>query len=226
MVSSYPYARVRAGRAAATVVPRSLLWMVGGLLTTLLVATGVAATLPAWLPFYSGWGPAVLVIAELALVWYLAARLQAGAMAPAEARWLFLLYAASVGFLIAPALVAVPTAVAPAVLVSAGMFAAAALWGRATGVDMRPLSTFLFMALVGLMLAMVGNAFLAHGAISFWIALAGVLLFSGLTAYDMQRIRWLGLTADGGEILGALVLYLDFLNIFLFVLTLFSGRRR
>jgi FtsH-binding integral membrane protein len=210
----------------ASVVPRSLLWMVGGLLTTLLVSLGVLATLPMWVPFYSGWGPVVLVIAEFALVWYLTARLQAGRIAPAEAKALFLLYAASLGFVLVPAIAAAPTAVLPALLVSAGMFGAAAAWGYATGADMQPLGTFLFMGLVGLLLAMVVNAFLAHGALTFWVSLAGVLLFSGLTAYDVQRIRHMGLAGDGAAILGALALYLDFVNLFLFVLTLFTGRRR
>lgn len=213
-------------RRAANVVPRSLMWMVGGLLTTLVVALIVAATLPTWLPFYSGWGPFVLVLAEFALVWYLTARLRSGAMAPAEGKTLFLLYAATVGIIIVPALASAPGAVVPALLIAAGMFAATSIWGYATNVDMQPIGTFLFMALIGLLLAIAVNVFLVHGALSFWISLVGVLLFSGLTAYDVQRIRHLGMAGDGAAILGALALYLDFINMFLFVLTLFSGRRR
>lgn len=213
-------------RRAVNVVPRSLMWMVGGLLTTLVVALIVAATLPTWLPFYSGWGPFVLVLAELALVWYLTARLRSGAMAPAEGKALFLLYAATVGIIIVPALASAPGAVVPALLIAAGMFAATGIWGYATSVDMQPIGTFLFMALIGLLLAIAVNVFLVHGALSFWISLVGVLLFSGLTAYDVQRIRRFGMAGDGAAILGALALYLDFINMFLFVLTLFSGRRR
>ncbi len=225
MYSTYPRPWVDED-GGTSVVPRSLMWMVAGLLTTLLVAVGVTATLPTWMPFYSGWGPLVLVLAEFALVWYLSSRLRAGAMAPAEAKALFLLYAASLGFVLVPALVSAPGAVAPALLVSAGMFAAAGIWGFATRVDMQPFGTFLFMTLVGLMLAMLANAFLAHGAMTFWVSLIGVLLFSGLTAYDVQRIRRMGMVGQGAAILGALSLYLDFINMFLFVLTLFTGRRR
>lgn len=225
MYSIYPQQWI-SEEGAAAVVPRSLMWMVGGLLTTLLVALGVAATLPTWIPFYSGWGPMVLLIAEFALVWYLTAKLRRGAMAPAEAKALFLLYAASVGFVIVPVLVSAPGAVVPALLVSIGMFAAASLYGYTTRVNMQPIGTFFFMAIIGLMLAMVVNAFLAHGALSFWVSLLGVLLFSGLTAYDIQRIRNYGMAGAGAAILGALALYLDFINMFLFMLTLFSGRRR
>ena len=207
-------------------VARSLGWMVTGLLITLAAALGVTATLSFWLPFYRGFGPWLLLLGEMALVWYLTARLRAGALEPAAARGLFLLYAASLGLLLAPALLAAPGAVVPAALVSAGMFGAAALWGATTPADLRPWGTFLFMALIGLMLAMLVNALLVHGAMGFWISLGGALLFSGLTAYDLQRIRRFAPLGEDGAILGALSLYLDFINLFLFVLTLWSGRRR
>ena len=218
--------QVSAERAGVSVVARSLIWMMVGLLTTFLASLGVLATLPTWVPFYSGWGPLVLVLAEFALVWYLTSRLRANAIAPGEAKALFLVYAASLGFVLVPALAAAPGAVLPALLVSSGMFGAAGLWGYTTRADMRPMGTFLFMGVVGLMIAMLVNAFLAHGALTFWVSVIGVLLFSGLTAYDVQRIRNMGYYGDGAAILGALALYLDFINLFLFVLRLMSGRRR
>ena len=221
--SAYPqdWVRPRGG-----VVARSMLWMAVGLVVTLAVAAAITATLRTWLPFYTGWGPLVLAAGEVALVWYLSSRLRRGTIAPAEGRALFLLYAASFGVLIVPALVAAPGAVAPALLLSAGTFTAAGLWGAVTRTDMRPLGTFLFMALVGLLLAMVINALLVHGAMTFWVSLAGVLLFSGLTAYDVQRIRRMAWAGEGASILGVLALYLDFANLFLFWLMLRGGRRR
>lgn len=223
--SAYRRPLVREG-AGASVLPRAMLWMAFGLLATFAAAAGATAALPAFLPFYRGWGPLVLALAEVALVWYLSSRLSAGTIAPAEGRALFLLYAASLGFLLVPALVSAPATVAPALLISAGTFTAVGLWGALTGVDLQPAGTFFLMAIVGLLLAMLANAFLVHGAISFWVSLGGVLLFSGLTAYDVQRIRRLGPAGDGAAILGALALYLDFVNMFLFVLTLLGGRRR
>jgi FtsH-binding integral membrane protein len=223
MYSAYPRDWVR---PQGGLVAKSMLWMAAGLVVTLAVAAAITATLRTWLPFYTGWGPLVLALGEIALVWYLSSRLQRGTIAPAEGRALFLLYAASFGVLIVPALVAAPGTVGPAVLLSAGTFTAAGLWGAATGVDMRPLGTFLFMALIGLLLAMAVNALLIHGALTFWISLAGVLLFSGLTAYDVGRIRGLGWAGEGAAILGALTLYLDFANLFLFWLMLLGGRRR
>lgn len=215
-------------RSGVSIVARSLLWMMLGLLMTLLASLAVLATLPVWMGFYSSrWGPMVLLIAELALVWYLSARLRSGAMAPAEGKALFLLYAASLGIVLVPAVAAAPGAVLPAMAETAGMFGAAGLWGYLTHADMRPLRTALFMGLVGLLIAIVVNSLFLHGALALWISIGGVLLFSGLTAYDIQRIRRMGSTAgDGAAILGALALYLDFINMFLFVLRLGTMRRR
>jgi FtsH-binding integral membrane protein len=223
---SYPRQVVAEQGAGTSVVARSLLWMVAGLLTTCAISLIVLRTLPAWMAFYSGWGPLVLVIAEFALVWYLSARLRNNAIAPGEAKALFLVYAASLGVVLVPLLAGVGAALVPALLVSAGMFAAVGIWGYTTRTDMRPMGTFLFMAVIGLLLAMLINAFLAHGALTFWVSVIGVLLFSGLTAYDVQRIRHMGFAGDGAAILGALALYLDFVNLFLFVLRLMTGRRR
>ena len=151
-----------------------------------------------------------------------------------------LVYAASLGAVLVPALAAAAGAVLPALLAGSGMFGAAGVWGYVTHSDMRPLGTALFMGVVGLFIALIGNGLLAHAALSFRISAAGVLLFSGLTAYDIRRIgasahrrigasahRRIGVYGGGGAaILGALALYLDFLNLFLLALQFMTGRRR
>jgi FtsH-binding integral membrane protein len=162
--------------------------MMGGLLTTALVAVVVLATLPVRVPFYSSWGPLVLILAEFALVWCLTSRLRANAIASGEEKALLLVYAASLGAVLVPALAAAAGAVLPALLAGSGMFGAAGVWGYVTHSDMRPLGTALFMGVVGLFIALIGNGLLAHAALSFRISAAGVLLFSGLTAYDIRRI--------------------------------------
>jgi len=211
---------------ARSAVVGALGWMVAGLGATAATALLVLASLPLWRPLYTGWGLFVLLAAELALVWYLSSRLAARAMAPAEAKVLFLLYAISLGFVVAPVVALAPGAAAAALLVAAGTFAAAAAYGALTETDLQPLGTFLFMAVVGLLLALVVNALLLHGALTFWVSLLAVVLFSGLTAYDLQRLRRWGVVGEDGAILGALSLYLDFVNLFLFVFTLFTGTRR
>jgi uncharacterized protein len=117
-------------------------------------------------------------------------------------------------------------------LVAAGMFGAIALYGYTTKRDLTGLGPILLMALVGLIIASVVNIFVG-GSTLYWITTyAGVIIFSGLTAYDMQKIKRYGEAASGGEeaeerraIQGALALYLDFINLFLFLLRIFGTRR-
>ncbi|HVO04230.1 MAG TPA: Bax inhibitor-1/YccA family protein, partial [Candidatus Cybelea sp.] len=111
------------------------------------------------------------------------------------------------------------------------MFLATSLYGYTTKRDLTSMGSFLFMGLIGLLIAMVVNMFLASSALGFAISVIGVLLFTGLTAYDTQKIKEMYYEGDGYEvarkksILGALSLYLDFINLFLFLLQ-FMGNRR
>lgn len=111
------------------------------------------------------------------------------------------------------------------------MFASLSAWGYTTKRNLGAMGTFLFMGLIGLIVAMVVNIFLQSSAMSFAISVIGVLIFAGLTAWDTQKIKegYYNVSHDGelakkGAIMGALSLYLDFLNMFLFMLRLFGNR--
>lgn len=112
------------------------------------------------------------------------------------------------------------------------MFASLSAWGYTTKKDLSAMGTFMFMGLIGLIVAMIANIFLQSSAISFGISVLGVLIFAGLTAWDNQRIKegfyqvaGNAELASKSAIMGALSLYLDFINMFLFLLRLFGGGR-
>ncbi len=120
-----------------------------------------------------------------------------------------------------------------AFVVTAGMFGAMSLYGMLTKRDLTSMGSFMFMGLIGIVLASVVNMFVKSSALSFGISIIGVFVFVGLTAYDTQKLKYMGETmplGDGtairrGTILGALTLYLDFLNLFLMLLRLFGSSR-
>ena len=112
---------------------------------------------------------------------------------------------------------------------AAGIFGAAALYGAVTGRDMTSLGGLLFAGLIGVVIASFANIFIGGGALSFWIGIVGTLLFTGLTAFDVQRIRngrmpWIRST-ENASVIGALALYLDFVNLFLMLLRVTGSRR-
>jgi uncharacterized protein len=146
---------------------------------------------------------------------------------------LFLLYAALNGVIFAFVFeLYTRESIFTAFLITAGMFGAVAVWGYTTKRDLSRLGTVLFMALIGLILATIVNVFVG-GSTLYWITTyAGVVIFAGLTAYDMQKLKAYAGAGEGGEdqeqrraIQGALALYLDFINLFLYLLRIF-GRRR
>ncbi len=149
------------------------------------------------------------------------------------ATMLFLLYAALNGFTLSVVLLAFTTASVVGAFVATGaLFGAMSIIGYTTHVDLSKFGTFLMMALIGLLIAMVVNIFISSGPLDLIISVIGVLLFTALTAYDTQRISRMAAQMDAqGEagaklgIFGALKLYLDFINMFLFMLRLI-GRRR
>jgi len=204
-------------------------WMFVGLSLTALVAFGVAASPDLLAILFHNpllfWGA---IIAEFILVFALSSRVQN--MAPAVATGFFLLYAALNGLTLSLVLLAYTGAsVAGTFVITAGMFGAMALYGATTRRNLAGMGAYLFMALIGLILASVVGWFWHSSVLQIVISVAGVLIFTGLTAYDAQRLKTMALSQPGDRttsytIVGALALYLDFLNLFLFLLQLF-GRR-
>lgn len=175
----------------------------------------------------------VLLIAELGVVFFLSARIHA--MQPATATTLFLVYAGLNGITLSPILLAYTAAsVAKAFLVTAGMFGAMSAYGLLTKRDLTNMGSFLMMGLFGLIIAMVVNMFLGSQMMDFVVSVLGVIIFAGLTAWDTQRFKTMGETMPGaanaglvrkGSIMGALSLYLDFINLFLFLLRFMGAAR-
>jgi uncharacterized protein len=176
----------------------------------------------------------LLIIAQFALVMVISAGIRK--LSATAALGLFFVYAASMGLtlgVIVWAYLQTPggsTAVASAFLSASAMFGAAAIYGGVTKRDLTKLGGILFMALIGLIVAMVVNIFLGSSQINFVISILGVVIFTALTAWDVQRISRGELAAvtgsqEKGAVLAALSLYLDFINLFLFMLRLFGGNR-
>ena len=169
-----------------------------------------------------------LVIAELGLVFYLSAR--ASSMAPGRAAGIFALYSALNGVTLSVVLLAYTgESVVTTLVVTAGMFAALALFGSTTRRSLAGAGQFFMMGLVGLILASIVGMFWHNDTLQFLISVVGVIVFTGLAAWDAQRLRQMALALPEGQvggyaIVGALSLYLDFVNLFLMLLR-FTGRR-
>jgi len=205
-------------------------WMAVGLGLTAMVAFAVAGS-PELLRVLVGnrlvfFG---LVIAELGLVFYLSAR--ADRLAPGTAAGLFALYSALNGVtLSAILLVYTGESVTMTFVVTAGMFGALALFGSTTKRSLAGAGQFFMMGLVGLILASIIGMFWHNDALQFLISVVGVIVFTGLTAWDAQRLKQMALALPAGQagsyaVVGALSLYLDFINLFLMLLR-FTGSRR
>ncbi len=144
----------------------------------------------------------------------------------------FMAYAVINGIWLTPVLlIYTSTSVATTFFVCASMFLATSLFGYTTKRDLTGMGSFLFMGLIGLIIASLVNIFLGSPAMAFAISAIGVLLFTGLTAYDTQKIKEMYWEGDGHEIarkksiMGALTLYLDFINLFIFLLQFLGNRR-
>jgi FtsH-binding integral membrane protein len=205
-------------------------WMAIGLGLTALVAFAVAGSADLQrllignrLVFFA------LVIAQLGLVFFLSAR--ADRLAPGTAAGLFTLYSALTGITMSVILLAYTgESVAMTFVVTAGMFGALALWGSTTKRSLAGAGQFFMMGLIGLILASVLGMFWHNDALQFLISVVGVIVFTGLTAYDAQRLKQMALALPDGQVgsyavVGALSLYLDFINLFLMLLR-FTGSRR
>ena len=207
-------------------------WMTLALAITALTAYGVASTPALLTAIYTSkvlfWG---LIIAELGLVFYVSARIQR--LSLSTATLLFILYSIINGATLAFIFALYSTSIiVQTFVVTAGTFGAMAVYGYFTKKDLTSWGRLLLMALIGLIIAGVVNIFLHNSTMDLIISGIGVLVFVGLTAYDSQKIKQMllmqedmGETAQKVALMGALSLYLDFINLFLYLLRIF-GRDR
>jgi uncharacterized protein len=205
-------------------------WMFAGLLITAGTAMVVASSETLIRIFLHN--PIMLfgtIIAQLVLVFYLSARVQK--MQPTSAAGLFLAYSALTGITSSVVLLVYTGAsIVSTFIVTAGMFGATAFFGTVTKRSLAGLGQFMFMGLIGLILASIVGIFWHNDALQFLISVVGVLVFTGLTAWDAQRLKQMAVALPDGRVgafavVGALSLYLDFINLFFFLLR-FTGSRR
>jgi uncharacterized protein len=209
-------------------------WMALGLGLTGLVAFFVAGS-PTLLQFIVGntlifFG---LIIGQLALVFTISSRVHK--MEASTATNLFILYAALNGATLSVIFIAyTASSIASTFFICAATFGVCSIYGMTTKRDLTSLGGFLFMGLIGIIIASVVNIFLRSSAVSMLVSYIGVFIFIGLTAYDTQKLKTMALTQPEGldagvirkgSILGALSLYLDFINMFLFMLYIFGDSR-
>lgn len=208
-------------------------WMTCGLLLTAFVSWYAAHT-PAIINFIFSsqivfFG---LIIAQLGLVFVISGMVNR--LSGAAATGLFMLYSALTGLTLSSIFIAYTySSIASTFVVTAGMFGAMSLYGYTTKRDLSGFGSMLFMGLIGIVLASLVNIWLKSPALMWAITYIGVLVFVGLTAYDTQKLKAMGeqLNPDDKDsfrkyaIVGALTLYLDFINLFLMLLRIFGNRR-
>lgn len=210
---------------------RTYLWM-----TLALLVTGVTAFVTANSPaiqsliFGNSWTWLVLIIVQFGVVIALSAAISK--MSPIVATIVFFLYAALTGVVFSVLVFSyTATSIASTFVVTGGLFGIMAIYGLTTHRDLTAVGTLGFMALIGIILMSLVNIFLRSETVYWIISIVGVLIFVGLIAYDNQKLRRMATQVDANSdqgqkasILGALALYLDFINLFLFLLRL-MGRR-
>ncbi len=225
------YGGAAVARQTNTVMKRVYVRMFIGLLVSAFCALGIASS-PAALNFVFGnaimrWG---ILIAMFAMAFIIPARLDK--MSSGTVLVLFLVYSALMGTWLSAIFLAYKmSAIVATFFITAGTFGAMTVYGYFTKADLTKMGSFLMMALFGLIIAMVVNLFLHSGTMSYIISIVGVLIFTGLTAWDTQQVKQLAAAnlepalADKLATMGAMNLYLDFINLFLFILRIFGGSR-
>ncbi|QTA92518.1 Bax inhibitor-1/YccA family protein [Desulfonema magnum] len=206
-------------------------WMAVGLGLTALVAFVVASNMTLLKMMYSV--RFLLIIGELALVFILAGRIHK--MEASTATALFLFYSALNGATLSVIfMVYTMSSIASTFFVCALTFTACSIYGMVTKRDLTSVGGFMFMGLIGIIIASLVNLFIQSSAMTMIISYLGVFIFIGLTAYDTQKIKAMALSQPAGldaavvrkgAIMGALTLYLDFINMFLFLLHILGGGR-
>ena len=204
-------------------------WMASGLLITAVVAYVVANSMELLLfSFQYRW---ILFIAQLGLVFVLAGRINT--LSHSAATGMFLIYSALMGMTLSGILVIYTSeSIASVFAITAGTFGGMSLYGYTTKRDLSGMGSMLFMALLGIIIASFVNFFLRSEGLMWLLTYAGVLIFVALTAYDTQKLKKMAEQFAGDEeatkkfaIFCALTLYLDFLNLFLYLLRIFGKRR-
>ncbi|MEE1233367.1 MAG: Bax inhibitor-1/YccA family protein [Phocaeicola sp.] len=208
-------------------------WMTMALAITGLVAMYMAKSLTLLqMILGSSFGMWGLLIAEIGLVWYLSARIRQISFTTATV--LFIIYSILNGATLSVIFLAyTASSIANTFFITAGTFAATGIYGYVTKKDLSSLGSLCIMGVIGLIIATVVNIFLASDALTMVISYIGVALFVGLTAYDTQKIKRLLLSNDMEvneetqkiALLGALTLYLDFINLFLYLLRILGDRK-
>ena len=227
--SSFASAEVRDARVTAF-LSKVYGWMFLGLLltagTAVVVASSPALIETLILNRILFW---ILLFGQLGLVFYLSARVDK--VSPVTAAGLFLLYSAMVGVTSSVIfLIYTGASIVSAFVIAAGMFGAMAVFGTFTKRSLAGVGQFMFMGLIGLLIAMVVSIFWFNDVLMFVINVIGVVVFTGLTAWDAQRLKQMAVVLPDGRVgsyavVGALSLYLDFINLFFFILRLMGGRR-
>ena len=207
-------------------------WMTAGLAITGFMAFYISNS-PAMMNIIFGNAiiPIALIITQIGLVFWLATRVMQ--MSASKATGVFMLYAGLTGITFSAIFMAYTTAsIFSTFLVTAGTFGAMSLYGYTTKKDLTSWGSFLFMGLIGIIIASLVNMFMQSSMMHMIITYAGVLIFVGLTAYDTQKIKEMNILGNEGTeedtkeaIRGALTLYLDFINLFLMLLRLMGDRR-
>ena len=201
-----------------------------GLALTGLVAFFVASTPALYQPIFGTPLKWVVMLAPLGFVFFLSAKIQT--MSTSAAQITFWLFAGVMGLSMASIFLAFTGAsIARVFFITAGTFGAMSLYGYTTKRDLTAWGSFLFMGLIGIIIASLVNIFIASSALQFAISVIGVIVFVGLTAYDTQQIKSMYYEGDGADVMtkktvmGALRLYLDFINLFIMLLQLFGQSR-
>jgi FtsH-binding integral membrane protein len=218
-------------RPSAELAQRLLTHAFGWMFAGLLLTAGVAAVVQGseTLTRFALQWILLLIIGQLALVFIISGAINR--LSATTALGLFFVYAATLGVTVGLVVQAYTGAsVTTAFLSASAMFGAAAVYGAVTKRSLAKLGGILFMGLIGLFVAILINAFLGNDRVSWIISIVGVVLFTALTAYDVQRIQNGDIAAatgslEKGAVIGALHLYLDFINLFFFLLRLMGGRR-
>ena len=231
---TYPGAQARVGKVeAVNAFMRGVYgWMSLGLMLTAGTAWFVAAS-PMGAALLQSPGLVFgLIIAQFGLVIGLSAAINR--LSGTTATLMFAAYSALTGVTLSSIFFVYSMAsIFQAFVVAGGMFGAMSVYGMVTKRDLTGLGSFMFMGLIGIVLASLVNMFFKSPAVSFGVSILGVIIFTGLTAYDTQKLKYMGeamplddaTAVRRGTILGALTLYLDFLNLFLMMLRLFGSSR-